>query len=211
MKIRTLLFTVCMILPMAVYSQNLLKEIGKTIATISRTTGEASIHTVEFSNNTQSASSEESYETGYVGEVPSRREGLTFKITPIHPDLKIYIKRCEVSGKTAVIDMIWENRGDKDVKIWFDFHSSKQVLMDDEGNQYKVSCYSYAGGDMMDFKSQQVLYSEVPTKVRFQIEDVAEAATMFCRFDIIVSVDAWNINYNKPIIIKNLPIYRDGE
>ncbi len=140
------------------------------------------------------------------------REGSPLGITTHHPDFKIKIKRCDVSGKTAVIDMIWENIGDIDAII--DLYYYRIDLYDDEGNKYSntdISC-SIGNKNLTWENIRETLYSGVPVKVRIQVENVDRAATMFTRCNIGVICDEWNLDpmYNKKyVVLSNVPISRN--
>lgn len=136
-----------------------------------------------------------------------------FRIVTNHPDFKIKVKRCEVSGSTCVIDMLLQNMGSFDVTVnvsggW----NNRSVAYDDEGNKYSGGRFKVqSGSSMSDTYTQMTLPSEVPVKLRIYIEGVPEAATEFTRIDLGVNCDAWHLGYGKEVRFSNMPISREGE
>ena len=127
-----------------------------------------------------------------------------------NPDFKIKVTRCEASGKTVVIDMIWENASSKDVKISVSPLSS--YAYDDEGNKF--------GNDQMRLQwgngglstgVDELLPAEIPIKVRLQIEGVPVSSTMLKRVDIKVWCGNWGFNGDKYVKITDIPITHEGD
>lgn len=149
-------------------------------------------------------------ETAVVGESSQRANT---KIITNHPDFKVRIQRCEVSGSTCVIDMIWENVGYQDVQIYHRNSSSDNSVYDDEGNQYATPTI-IVGRKNMAWGGTSLL-SNVPVKVRIQIEGVSEFATMFRRIDLCIDCNQWILGYAsvppKKFVLMNVPITREGE
>lgn len=156
---------------------------------------------------------EEGVEVAVVGEELQRREG-AFKLITNHPDFKIKVRRCEVSGKTCVIDLILENVGSSDVTIRVQSSHGHDDLIayDDEANEYKFIKLSVGSKWIPTAYSESTtLLAGVPVKARIQIEGVAESATMLRRLDWRITSNAWGLDRNKPIKFINLPISREGD
>ena len=154
-------------------------------------------------------------EVARIGDAEETNEGGTFRMTTNHPDFKVKVKRCEVSGKTCVIDMIFENVGSEDVtisagRLW------GAIAYDDEANQYLCTqddaTIQIALGKTSDWSwsSEITLMPEVPIKVRVQVEKVSLQATMFRRMKINIMSSAWSLDRDKPLTFYNLPISREG-
>lgn len=135
------------------------------------------------------------------------------KIVTNHPDLKIKIKRCEVSGRTCVIDLIVTNYG-ADTYIRYIFGSSGRndtYAIDDEANQYELAVQAANSQPTYDTIYDIPLLTDTPIKARIQIENVASAATMFKRIHLIAHCNALGLNDYKPIMFYNIPISREGD
>lgn len=144
-------------------------------------------------------------ETAVVGESSQRSN---VKIITNHPDFKVRIQRCEVSGRTCVIDLIMENVGYQDVKLMYWTNGSS--VYDDEGNQYAAPRVLIGQADV--YYGYTSLLANVPVKARITIEGVAEFATMFRRIDIRLHCEQWGLGYNnKNLVLMNVPITREGE
>ncbi len=142
-----------------------------------------------------------------------------FSITTQHPDLKVKVKRCEVAGRTCIIDLILENVSGEDIKI-YGANIFKTVAYDDEGNQYKMDetdnskrTFFYGIGssktDWWQYSNIDLL-NEVPTKARIQLEKVPEDATKIVRLVWPLGCEALGLGSNKPITFYNIPISREG-
>lgn len=135
------------------------------------------------------------------------------KIITGHPDLKIKIKRCEISGSTCVVDMLIENVGSTDVYIEF-FGGSYTKVYDDEGDVFTKDNVkiSLGNGKLGDYLSE-TLHPEVPIKARLQIEGIPESVTMLKRINLAMYSQPWGLNpaKDKFIVISNIPISRDGD
>lgn len=134
------------------------------------------------------------------------------KIITGHPDLKIKIKRCEVSGSTCVVDMLMENIGSTDVYI--QLFGSQTKVYDDEGDVFTKDNVkiSLGNGKLGDYLSE-TLHPEVPIKTRLQIEGIPESVTMLKRINLAMYSQPWGLDPSKDkfIIISNVPISRDGD
>ena len=122
------------------------------------------------------------------------------KIVTHHPDLKIKLRRCEVNGKTCVIDLIMENLGS----------DTESFANDDEANRYTFSV-QVTGRDLNYYSTKIELLNNVPIKARIQIEGVESAATMFKRIHLATRCESFGLYTSKPITFYNIPISRDGD
>ena len=144
---------------------------------------------------------------------PERVTGL--KIVTNHPDLEIKLKRCQVNGKTCVIDFIMTNYGN-DTEI--SLHGTgglgsggtyKSTAFDDEGNEYGFAVQATNSGLGLHVKVD--ILTDVSIKCRIQIEGVASSATVFKRIMLATSCRTLGLNENKPIMFYNVPITREGD
>lgn len=139
-----------------------------------------------------------------------------FRIVTNHPDFKIKVLRCEASGSTCVIDMVFENIGSQDVGIALGGGSYYSVAYDDEANQYekaKISV-SVANRELYTHYHNAALPAGVPLRARVQIEGVPTSVRMFRRIDLNVECDSWNIGAlraKKMVKLFNVPISREGD
>ena len=141
----------------------------------------------------------------------SRPEQVTgLKIVTNHPDLEIKLKRCQVSGKTCVIDFIMTNYGnDTKIQLIGSQWSNESTAFDDERNEYRFAVQatnSGLGGDVM-----VDILTDVPIKCRIQIEGVASSASVFKRIKLSTDCRVLGLNQNKPIMFYNVPITREGD
>lgn len=137
------------------------------------------------------------------------------KIVTGHPDLKMEVKRCEVSGTTCVLDLVIINYA-ADAKIYFYGGNKGTKIYDDEGNIYTGgsveiqpagATYSTSYGyNPSDF----VYPTEVPVKFRITIKGVSNAATEFKRVNLKAHSYIHSIEEN-PIMLYNVPISREGD
>ncbi|MCH5242724.1 MAG: hypothetical protein J1F67_09945 [Muribaculaceae bacterium] len=139
------------------------------------------------------------------------------KIVTGHPDFKIKITRCEANGTTAVIDMLIENVGSKDVKL--ELRPVDTVAYDDEGDKFSRGKINIRFGDSnlvngaegFYVQPSNILPPEIPLKARIQIEGVPETATEFKRIDLGVWCMDWNLGKDKFVKFTNVPISREGD
>ena len=116
---------------------------------------------------------------------PERVTGL--KIVTNHPDLEIKLKRCQVSGKTCVIDVVMTNYGnDTKISLLGAGFTGNSTAFDDEGNEYRFSVQATNSGLAREFVRVDIL-TDVPIKCRIQIEGVASSASVFSLFIVIKS------------------------
>lgn len=140
---------------------------------------------------------------------PERVTGL--KIVTNHPDLEIKLKRCQVSGKTCVIDFVMTNYGnDTKIDLYGSSSSDNSTAFDDEGNEYEFAVQATNSGLTYNWINPEIL-TDVPIKCRIQIEGVASSATMFKRIMLAARCDALGLYSSKPIMFYNVPITREGD
>lgn len=133
------------------------------------------------------------------------------KIVTHHPDLKIKLRRCEVNGKTCVIDLIMENLGsDTEIYLHGSGSTEESFANDDEANRYTFSV-QVTGRDLNYYSTKIELLNNVPIKARIQIEGVESAATMFKRIHLATRCESFGLYTSKPITFYNIPISRDGD
>lgn len=144
--------------------------------------------------------------------------GDAFRIITNHPDFKIKVLRCEASGSTCVIDMIFENIGSQDVNITIYggyWNNSTSVAYDDEANKYSDQNFLVAiANHGLTYYYQKIdLPADIPLKARVQIEGVKASARMFRRIDLNIRCDSWGIDGYKGKTVKffNVPISREGD
>lgn len=170
-----------------------------------------------FLGDTKTSSSD-NYSTDTSGDKGQQAKGGT-KIVTNHPDLSIKIKKCRASGNTCVIDMVVTNLGDKDLKnvIFYSGYNNFSIAFDDEGNQYGkyallIGTNGNLSGRTLDNTDAWVLLpANVPIKMRMQIEGIPESATEFSRINLACQCAEFSLSHNKPIILSNIPISRDGD
>lgn len=141
-----------------------------------------------------------------------------FRIVTNHPDFKIKVLRCEASGSTCVIDMIFENIGSQDVQIglyggnWTGANG-KSSAYDDEMNKYdgRNILVAIANKELTDAYHTIDLPAGIPLKAHIQIEGVKTSVRMFRRIDLNVMCEQWNIGREKMVKLFNVPISREGD
>ncbi len=179
-----------------------LESVAKTVDQVSNALAPSTAST------TATTGSDESSSTAAVGVI---QQGGT-KIVTNHPDLKIKITRCVVNGRTCVIDMVFTNVGDRDLNevFFYSGYNGTTTAFDDEGNQYSKNILFGIASKGVEASVNVLLPSNVPLKMRMQIDDVPESATQFLRINLNIYCSQLNLR-DKPITITNVPITRDGD
>lgn len=200
LKIFIAAFAIAFALPSEGFSQSWFDKLEKVITVIDVITDDTSSSTSSSnSNDYSSSSSTDDYSTSY------STSSTGAKITTNHPDFKIDIKRCAVSGKTCVIDLLIENTGSNDVQVTF----ADIVAYDNEGNEYKnISIMIGDSSNKWIDQIDKTLMSKVPIKARITINGVNESATTIRRINWITYCNAWDLSFNKPVRLQNIPISR---
>lgn len=196
-----------LLLPIEGNAQKWLKNLGKVAKEVEKV-----LDSTPSSTDTASSGTTESSSTNNAtGEY--QKGG--FKIVTNHPDLVIKLRRCKVSGKTCVIDLLVTNVGDKDAKVNFYGGAYESFAFDDEGNQYNGGQFITGIGNskFTQYETEDFpLLSNSPVKARIQIEGVAEEATIFTRIQWNAVSREFGLEYNKKCItFYNVPITRDGD
>ena len=130
-----------------------------------------------------------------------------FQIVSPHPDLEIQFKRCAASASTVVIDLVMTWYGD-DAKIYLGGEGNgKNATMayDDKGKHYtyRQIPISVGGGSWSIYGYDATLFpTDVPIKVRLEIQNVSESVQEFKRLHIYMR------DMNDPITFYNVPITR---
>lgn len=145
-----------------------------------------------------------------------KAQNLPVKVVTNHPDFKIKVTRCEASGSTVVIDMLFTNQGSKDVEdvqvLCWAMGYPQSVAYDNEGNIYKEMSAKVSGeGDSNGNTPWFSILQDVPMKVSVTIEKVSETAERIVKLSLDVECETWGINSDKPVIIRNIPITRESE
>lgn len=196
-----------LLLPIEGNAQKWLKNLGKVAKEVEKV-----LDSTPSSTDTASSGTTESSSTNNAtGEY--QKGG--FKIVTNHPDLVIKLRRCKVSGKTCVIDLLVTNVGDKDARVKFYGGAYESFAFDDEGNQYNEGQFITGIGNSR-FTQYETgdfpLLSNSPVKARIQIEGVAEEATIFTRIQWNALSREFGLEYSKKCItFYNVPITRDGD
>jgi len=194
------------------YSQGFLKKLGKALEDVNKTLDE--VNSVVGGTNSKSSDFDSKVVTkdvsveAFVGDTDLQRGSKPFRLTTNHPDFKIKVRRCEVAGKTCVIDLILENVGYSDIKIYVPSYSC--IAYDDEANEYSNIAVAVGGNEWIQNTSRTLL-AGVPMKARLQIEGVSEAATVFRRLDWKIQSHDWGLGDKKFVSFVNLPISREGD
>lgn len=130
-----------------------------------------------------------------------------------HPDFKIQVTRCAASGKTVVMDMVFQNIGTSDVNdmVLCAGYGSTEV-MDTEGNTYRGDKYisiKVSNGEFSNWDTGYfALIPGVKRKVTMKINNVSESAESLAR--ILISIDCKTYGLGeKPVQIRNVPITRE--
>ena len=136
------------------------------------------------------------------------------KIITNHPDFDVKVKRCAASGKSVILDMVFTNKGDKDVIIevianYFDGLYTE--VYDDEGNKYRNGIsVKVANGEYKGRVTDYRLITGIPVKVSFCINNVSNTAENIAYFEGAIKCKEWGLpDKDKWLVIRNVPITRD--
>lgn len=113
-----------------------------------------------------------------------------------------------MTGTTAVIDMTITNYG-RDTEIAFLGGNNGSEVFDDEGNLYNQNSVlvGMTGGSMTSYRTDKTsLPTDIPLKLRIQIENAVESIQVFKRINLRGYCNSFGFDYEKPIIIHNIPI-----
>ena len=124
------------------------------------------------------------------------------------PNMELTILRCVKSGDKCHIDGKIENIGPKDITYYIGgYIYTTTALYDDMGNKYVVS--NVWIGNMNDKAYSGVFPSQVPLKIRFEVNDVSEIATKFVRFEWILK-PLGDDDLSGVFKVVNIPIGNEG-
>ena len=140
------------------------------------------------------------------------------RIVTNHPDFKIKVSRCAASGKTVVIDFVLTNAGTQDIDGVMVYGggsgpwSTATEAYDSEGNIYKnEEAISIRMANFDEYSREQKfdLIPDVPMKMSIRINGVPTSVESIARLKIEFRCPKWGLNYDKPVVIRNIPISRD--
>ena len=136
------------------------------------------------------------------------------KIVTNHPDFKIKVQRCAASGKTVILDLILTNEGVNDVenvRVHGGFEYAE--VYDDQGNIYQGDAIAVKVANRTEFRLNNTdrfhILTGVPMRLSIRIDGVPASAESIARLKLPVTAEAWNLNWDKPVIFRNIPISRD--
>lgn len=200
-KVFLISITSLFLIPTVGFARNWLKDSEQVTKEIVNVLDRSKTVTADNSSTTLSA------------DIGQQAKGGT-KVVTNHPDISIKLKRCSVSGKTCVIDLLITNNGSDDISMQMaggDYHSS---AFDDEGNQYNRDSFKVKMGNSYltaGFLDSCPLPSGTPIKARIQIEGTAEEATSFTRIQLQLSSYELGLDKDKLVMLYNIPISREGD
>ncbi|MDY3070335.1 MAG: hypothetical protein SOR57_11955 [Parabacteroides sp.] len=201
-KLRTLVMSLCLLIGSVgnISAQGFLDKVLKGLEKTNEVLDEAD-KLLGGDDNSNSNSNQRS-------DRSSRVAG--FKIVSPHPDLDIQFKRCAASASTVVIDLVMTWYGD-DAQIYLGgegYKNNTTIAYDDNGKQYSYRQIpiSVGGKDWDIYGFNSTLFpTDVPIKVRLEIQDVSESVQEFKRLQIYMR------DVNDPITFYNVPITRRSE
>lgn len=127
-------------------------------------------------------------------------------VEPGAPSLGVTVKRAFVSGADVCIDLVITNLGNYE-SISFNLWDSK--FYDDEGNEYTRNALSKDGPSTLGGKIN--IPKGVPRKVRIIVHNIDEYASSFLLANIYYEVYAPASYGSRTLVIRDLPISRDGK
>jgi len=138
------------------------------------------------------------------------------KIVSGHPDFKVKVSRCVASGKSVIMDLIFQNIGANDVQdvTVIGSYNGASEAYDSEGNIYKnndsdieIKVANASGYDCHE-SGRFYLPTDVPIKCSVRINGVPENAESIARLILIVNCPAWSLGWENRVKISNVPISR---
>ena len=127
------------------------------------------------------------------------------KISTNRYGLKLKINKVEAFDRKVVIDGVFQNNDDYDMGI--NVRNYWSTAFDDEGNRYAGDNITFSlGSGNMGSAASSTIPAGASLKMRIIISGVPEAANYidYIKIDTYPETD-------KNIIIRNLPIYREGD
>ena len=141
----------------------------------------------------------------------------SMKIVTNHPDFDVKVKRCAANGKSVIIDMVFTNKGDKDViiDVIANDYSYWTEIYDDEGNKYVgkdggITVKMANSGAYKSAVGNYRLLPDIPVKVSFCVNNISTSAESIAYFEGVVVCGEWGLpSKDKWLIVRNIPITRD--
>lgn len=139
------------------------------------------------------------------------------KIVSGHPDFKVKVSRCVASGKSVIMDLVFQNIGSNDVQdvTVIGSYNGASEAYDSEGNIYKgqdtdieIKIANAPGYDCHE-SSRFLIPTDVPIKCSVRINGVPNNAESISRLLLIVNCPAWGIGWDNKLKITNVPISRN--
>lgn len=127
------------------------------------------------------------------------------KVTTNRYGLKLNIKSVQAFERKVVIEGVFQNNDDSDIGV--NMRGYWTEAFDDEGNRYTGDAFSFGlGSKSMGSGVGSVIPAGTSLKMRVEIKGVPEAASYidYLKIDTYPETD-------KNIIIRNLPISREGD
>ena len=142
-------------------------------------------------------------------------------VNTYHPDFNISVSRCVARGNTVILDLVFMNEGDSDVKVQ-GFYPMGTSVVDSDGNIYQSTCSSRESlyiklANMKGWTSCTFgiynfeLIPGVPTKASIKLEGVPFNVERLARVKLAIRCDDWGLesyDASNKAEIRNIPIYR---
>lgn len=138
------------------------------------------------------------------------------KIVTGHADLSIKITRCVADGSTVLIDMVFLNKSERDVKAALaTTNCIRTMVYDSEGNiyqcpdMYNPTIFIKIANQPFNMGITHVFLSNVPVKAQLKITGVSTIAEYIARIDFPLWVDDFGLDCSHFAILRNIPITRE--
>ena len=139
------------------------------------------------------------------------------RIVTGHPDFKVKVTRCVASGRSVIMDLLFQNVGANDVKdvTVIGSYNAGSEAYDSEGNIYggndsdiEIKIANAPGYDCHE-TSRFYIPTDVPIKCSVRFNGVPENVESIARLILIVNCPAWGIGWDNRLKISNVPISRN--
>lgn len=141
----------------------------------------------------------------------SAQDGI--KIVTNHPDFKVKVVRCAVSGTTAIIDLNFINIGSNDIDELVVYGgAAKSEAIDSDGNIYNennIKVKLSKETEYHNYRCPLSMPTDVPMKITVKLENFSKAAEAIARLKLTVNCRPWGLTEDKPLRISNIPITRE--
>ena len=141
----------------------------------------------------------------------SAQDGI--KIVTNHPDFKVKVARCAVSGTTAIIDLNFINIGSNDIDELVVYGgAAKSEAIDSDGNIYNennIKVKLSKETEYHNYRCPLSMPTDVPMKVTVKLENFSKAAETIARLKLTVNCRPWGLTEDKPLRISNIPVTRE--